>query len=116
MRLISAGILTLASLVCGAANAANLADVYEAAVINDPQLGAAKHNFAARKEVVPQSRAGLLPVASVGAFKTWNEREFPSTSIPTDNFDEKGWQAQVSQPLFDAEAYFTYRGAKDRAE
>jgi outer membrane protein len=113
------------------ASAANLAEVYQAAVVNDPQLGAAKQNYAARKEVVPQARSGLLPLASIGGFSAWNERSFPASvvdtdptsptfgqtfNLPDDNFNEHGWQAQLTQPVFDPEAYFTYRGAKNRVQ
>ncbi len=120
-----------ASAIGVSAHATDLAEVYQAATINDPRLGAATQNLAARQEFVPQSRAALLPNATVGGFSAWNERSFPAAVIdsdpssptfgqatkgPDDNFNDHGWQAQLTQPLFDAEAYFNYRGAKDRVE
>jgi len=112
--------------------AANLTEVYESARVNDPVIGAARQSYAARKEIVPQSRAGLLPLVSVGGYTARNERDFPGAffvdndpdsptfgqtlSVPGDNFNENAWTAQLTQPLFDAEAYFTYRSSKDRAD
>jgi outer membrane protein len=109
---------------------ANLNDVYASALDHDPVLGAAKQNYEARKEVVPQARSALLPNVSAGVYTAWNEREFPGATfvdtdpgsptfgqtldVPKDEYNEHAWQAQLQQPLFDAQSYFTYRGATDR--
>ncbi len=108
--------LFLFAFCAASANATNIDDVYQAALANDPQLGAAKQNYSARKEVVPQTRAGLLPLVTIGGYVAWNDRTFPGSPIPAEEFDEHAWQAQLTQPLFDAEAYFNYRGAQHRSD
>ena len=56
------------------ANAGDLAEIYDLAVNNDPQLGAARASYLATAEVIPQARAGLLPVISLGATTSDNKR------------------------------------------
>ena len=60
------------------AYAVNVADVYQAAVENDPVLGAAKQDYAAREEIVPQTRAGLLPSINLNASTAYNRLEYPN--------------------------------------
>jgi outer membrane protein len=113
------------------AMAANMADVYDAAVVNDPVIGAAQQDYAARKELVPQTRAGLLPSINVNGQGTKNRLDFPggqitdtnpasptfgqTFSISGQNYDVNSWQAQLVQPLIDLQAYFAYRGAQARS-
>uniref|UniRef100_UPI0013C2AB0B TolC family protein n=1 Tax=Pseudomonas viridiflava TaxID=33069 RepID=UPI0013C2AB0B len=67
--------LAVASASSGAAWAAeaplsaktDLVSVYQEAVNNNADLAAARADYEARKEVVPQARAGLLPNISGGA-------------------------------------------------
>ena len=108
--------------------AANVADVYQAAVENDPILGAAKQDYAARSEVVPQTRAGLLPSVSLKASTAYDRLEYPNgqfldtnptspsfgqiRGVPTQDFNQHSWQAQLVQPIVDVAAYYTYKSAK----
>ena len=119
-----------AALAVSAVNAlaANVSDVYQAAVENDPVLGAAKQDYAARSEIVPQTRAGLLPNISLNAGTSYDRLEYPDgqfidtnpvsptfgqvRGIPSQNFNQHSWQAQLVQPIVDFAAYFTYKGAK----
>jgi outer membrane protein len=112
-----------ACLFVASANAANLVDVYEAALQNDPVLGSAKDTYYARKELVPQARSYLLPYASAGAYTAWNEREYPGAkvvdpttgqtfSVPHDDYNEHAWQAGLTQPLFHADSYYNYKSAQ----
>jgi outer membrane protein len=110
------------------ASAANLADVYQAAVDNDPVLGAAQQDYAARGEIVPQSRAGLLPNVNLNASTSYNRLEYPKgvlvdtnpasptfgqlRGIPGDDFNAHTWQAQLVQPLIDVQAYYTYKSSQ----
>ncbi|HEY6600080.1 MAG TPA: TolC family protein, partial [Pseudomonadales bacterium] len=107
---------------------ANVADVYQAAVENDPVLGAAKQEYAARKEIVPQTRAALLPNLNANATGARNRLEFPGAnlldtdptsptfgqqvSVPGREYNQHSWQAQVIQPVFDVAAYYNYQSAK----
>ena len=108
--------------------AVNVADVYQAAVENDPVLGAAKQEYAARGEVVPQTRAGLLPSINLNASTAYNRTEYPNgefidtdPSSPTfgqlrgingQDYNTNSWQAQLVQPIIDVAAYYTYRSAQ----
>ncbi len=114
------------------ASSADLADVYGAAVNNDPLIGAAKEDYAARKEIVPQTRAGLLPNVNAIGSNSENRLEFPgsritdtnpasptfgqSFGVPGEDYDTKTWQAQLVQPLIDVPAYYNYRSAQARAK
>ena len=60
------------------ANAANLVDAYQDAKENDPVLGGAIAQYEARKELVPQTRASLLPNITAGGTSSWNQRDFPA--------------------------------------
>lgn len=94
-----------------AVQAASLADVYEAARTNDPVLGAAEAQLAATRELAPQSRSLLLPSVGVQGNTSWNEREFLTTGAEQD-FNEHGWGAQFSQPLFNLERWYNYSSAR----
>jgi outer membrane protein len=109
-----------------AAFSTNLAEVYQAAAENDPVLGAAKEVYAARKEIVPQTRAGLLPNVNVFGVASNNRLEYPGAevtdlttgqrvNVPGDSYNQHSWQAQLVQPILDMPAYFNYRGAQARS-
>ena len=122
--------LVVGALTAYAAGAygANVADVYQAAVVNDPVLGAAKQEYAARKEIVPQTRAALLPNVNANATGARNRLEFPGgdvldtdptsptfgqrVSVPGQEYNQHSWQAQVIQPVIDVTAYYNYQSAK----
>jgi outer membrane protein len=122
----------LATLAPIAGFGADLSQAYIDSVDNDPVLGAAREGYDASREVVPQSRSQLLPNVFVAAQGSENKRDQPgSRTVDTDpgspsfgelvpvgstNFREHGWQAQLIQPLFDAEAWFTYKGSLARRE
>ncbi len=116
-------------LICAScAFAANVTDVYQAAVENDPVLGAAAQDYAARSEIVPQARAGLLPSVTLTASTSYNRLEYPDgvivdtnpsspsfgqlRGIPGDEYNQHAWQAQLVQPLIDVAAYYTYASSK----
>ena len=100
----------------------SLLEVYETAKENDPVLGAAASGYEARQEAVPQARAFLLPNIAASGTSAWNERRFPGsvidtgtgvpTEVPDDDFNNHGWQAEVRQPVFDAESWFDFTSAK----
>ena len=122
--------VTAAVLIGLATNAfaVNVADVYQAAIENDPVLGAAEQEYAARGEVVPQTRAGLLPSINLNGSTAYNRLEYPNgqfvdtesrepdfgqlRGIPGQEFNTHGWQAQLVQPIVDVAAFYTYRSAQ----
>ncbi|MBV1877552.1 MAG: TolC family outer membrane protein [Pseudomonadales bacterium] len=120
-RLLRQGLCLIGSLlILGQfAQAANLAEIYDLAVINDPQLGAAKATYRAVKESTPQARAGLLPKLTIQGRTTDTRRTVFDVENEgrifdfTDKYNENGWQAILSQPLFQLDAWFLFRQAKN---
>ncbi|MCZ6457782.1 MAG: hypothetical protein O6766_00330, partial [Gammaproteobacteria bacterium] len=74
--------------------ATNLEDVYVASRGHDPVLGAAKADYAATQQIVPQARSQLLPNVAFGAQTNWNDREFVNSGIEQE-FNDNSWQAQL---------------------
>ncbi len=90
--------------------------------------GLHKQEYAAREEVVPQTRAGLLPSINLNGSTAYNRLEYPNGRfIDTDpasptfgqlrgidgqDYNTHGWQAQLVQPLLDVAAYYTYKSAQ----
>ena len=123
--LIGAGLTCLALAL--PAGAADLAEVYESAVANDPVLGAAKAGYAATEQLVPQARAALLPNLGASANTSWTERGFPQNftdedpsspnfgsvfKIPDQEFNDHGWRAQLSQSVLDLPSWYSYTASK----
>lgn len=95
------------------AQAGTLEEIYNLAVQNDPQLGAAEAVFLSRNEVVTQSRAGLLPNVSIGANTTAFDRWLPGTGTPTDSFNDHAWQAVLTQPVFRLDSWYRFQQSKN---
>jgi len=113
--------LAVASASSGAAWAAeaplsaktDLVSVYQEAVNNNADLAAARADYEARKEVVPQARAGLLPNISGGANMS-NSRTKVETSAGDPSLSRSGtvYQATLSQPIFRADRWFQLQAAE----
>ncbi len=86
----------------GTSLAGDLADIYQQALKNDPQLKSAEANYRAGSEDLPQARAGLLPQASLTA---------DTRKIDTDTaeYNNHGYTVSLTQPVFDASAWFTFK-------
>ena len=105
-------------------HATSLLEVYEASYDNDPVLGAARAGYQASRQAVPQARSALLPSLNAGATTSKTEREFPGAvitdptsvffgqSVPDQEFNDHGWNAQLRQPILDMNAWFSLSGAK----
>ncbi|RMT65977.1 hypothetical protein ALP29_04598 [Pseudomonas syringae pv. avii] len=100
----NAGYVFLASFSAGAnavaeSDRADLLSVYRQAVINDAKLSAARHEYQALREAVPQARAGLLPTLSAGGSveSVRLQRDEPSL---TRTRSQSVFQANLNQPLF----------------
>ena len=114
------------------AYAIDVADAYRDALENDPVLGAAEAGYQARKELIPQARANLLPKMSFSASTSWNERSFPvpprldfNPDSPTfgtiapvadQNYNERQWAARLEQPIVNLSRWFDWRSAKASVE
>ncbi|RJG13209.1 channel protein TolC [Pseudomonas cavernicola] len=89
----------------------DLVSVYQEAVNNNADLAAARADYQARKEVVPQARAGLLPNLSAGADMS-NTRTKLDQPSNTANRSGTVYQATLSQPIFRADRWFQLQAAE----
>src|SRR5438552_2389840 len=85
-------------------SAEDLMQIYREAQRNDPAIAAARANWEATQERVPQTRAGLLPNVSLSASANVN---YFGTDLNTDprttvnrNFSLGGLTVSASQPLY----------------
>ncbi len=100
------------ALTASQVNAGALLNLYQQAMDADPQLKAAEATFQADSEVSTQTRSALLPQADLSA---------NTTRTDTRDFDGNGhgYTLSLSQPLFDASAWFSFRRGQileDQAE
>ncbi|MDA7084934.1 TolC family outer membrane protein [Pseudomonas sp. SA3-5] len=95
----------------------NLVTVYQEAANNNADLAAARADYQARREVVPQARSGLLPNLSAGANMS-DTRTDVDTSNGSQSISRSGtvYQASLSQPLFRADRWFQLQAAEDSSE
>ncbi|QKE61975.1 TolC family outer membrane protein [Aquipseudomonas campi] len=90
-----------------------LVTVYNEAVKNNADLAAARANYGAISEVVPQARAGLLPNLSAGADMTNTDTQVDRSIGDLDSSRSgTSYRASLSQPLFRADRWFQYQAAK----
>lgn len=96
--------MALAAFLAGPAAAEDLMQIYREAQQNDPSLAAARANWAATQERVPQARAALLP--NVGFSGTANAND-GRTNIRTDprtvsasSYGNAALTISASQPLY----------------
>lgn len=94
-----------------ASSKTDLVTVYQEAAANNADLAAARADYEARSEVVPQARAGLLPNLSAGANLSDTRTQIDS---PANTVSRSGtvYQANLSQPLFRADRWFQLQAAE----
>ena len=93
----------------------DLVAVYNEAADNNADLAAARADYLARREVVPQARAGLLPNLSAGADMSDSRTEIDSPAL-TRSRSGVVYQANLSQPLFRADRWFQLQAAEAVSE
>ena len=86
-----------------------LVDIYQMALENDPRLKAAQATFNADKEIETQNKAALLPDVSLSANTTRIDSE-------TRDYTNTGYTVSLSQPIFDASSWFTFKQGKVLSE
>ncbi|MDP2245926.1 TolC family outer membrane protein [Pseudomonas sp.] len=93
----------------------DLVTVYQEAADNNADLAAARADYQARREVVPQARSGLLPNLSAGANLSDSRTQIDS---PANTVSRSGtvYQANLSQPLFRADRWFQLQAAEASSE
>lgn len=105
-RLLLPTLVSSALTVSGLASAGPLADLYQLALENDPQLRQAEAEFMAGQEAPIQGRAALLPRASLNA----------STSDTSGGDHTTGYSVSLEQPVFDAASYYNFKRTELMAE
>ena len=93
------------------ASQTGLVSVYHEAVDNNADLAAARADYAARKEVVPQARAGLLPNLSGGAESSSVRTSIDQPSRTTTR-SAVVYQATLAQPIFRIDRWFQLKAAE----
>lgn len=88
----------------------DLLTVYQEALANSADLAAAEADALARQEVLPQTRALLLPNIGVGAGVAREEIDVDGAG--SDSYTTDYYQASLTQPLFRADRWFNYQAAK----
>jgi outer membrane protein len=102
----------------GSARAEDLIQVYRDALVSDPTLAAARANWLATQENVPQARAGLLPSVLLSGLA--NEQDYNQTlhTDPQTKFSQRfpsaGYTVSASQPLYRAQNLIGYDQAKQQ--
>ena len=93
------------------ASKTDLVSVYNEAVLNNADLAAARADYAARKEIVPQARAGLLPNLSGGADMSSVRTAIDQPSLTTTR-SAVVYQATLAQPVFRIDRWFQLKAAE----
>jgi outer membrane protein len=89
---------------------ADLMTVYQEALLQSADLAAAQADSLARQEALPQARSLLLPNIAVGAGIA--RERFEVEGRGSDTYNTNYYQANLTQPLFQAERWFNYQAAK----
>jgi outer membrane protein len=101
---IIASVLALALVASVPARAEDLLQIYREAQRNDPSLAAARANWEATQERVPQARAGLLPNVNLSASANANYFGANADTDPRVRIDRTfgagGLTVSASQPLY----------------
>ena len=115
-------------LLCAASlniSAHTLLEIYDMARQHDPEFKSQTLAILAAKEVLPQSRAALLPTLSVSGntrkVYTSNEDVFlgnvlnsagvpvPVTGDASNDYNAYGYSAELDQPIFDPQKWYRYK-------
>jgi len=91
------------------AQAAALADIYQQALQNDPQLKSSRASTLADQQAAPIAKANLLPQLDLKASAS-------DVNSDTSDFDSQGYTLSLSQPLFDASSWYGFKQGEELSE
>lgn len=91
----------------------DLIDTYEKALSYDSGIAAAQASFEAQRAAVDVSQSALLP--QVGAFGEANHTDIDG-EIQNDSYKSTSYGVQLTQPLFQADAWFRYDASQFQTE
>lgn len=103
LKVIFQGSLLLTGLLAPAlVRADNLLSLYHAALSQDPVYLAARHTLQAAEQKLPQARADLLPVVSLGADLSHQHGRATFNDAPDEDrrVRSNNWSLRLTQPLF----------------
>ena len=104
--------------IAGLAKGEDLLQIYREAQQNDPTIAAAKANWQASQEAVPQARAGLLPNAQASGAASENQYDATIKTDPKTNISSHYAQytaiVSASQPLYRQQNWIAYDQAKQQ--
>ena len=100
-------------LAANAANAGDLASVYQLAVQNDPNLAAAQATRDARLEQQPIARSLLLPNLSISGEANRSSQDFKGT-VGSSDFGTQAAALQLVQPLYRRDRLIRLDQAEDQ--
>ncbi len=94
--------------------ATDLVTIYEQAVQYDSGIAASKAAYQAEQEGTYQARATLLPIITANASAGHSDQEFDNNSATAvdDSFKSTEYGVSLTQPLFRADAWFSYQSSK----
>ncbi|CAM4338790.1 Channel protein TolC [Bordetella tumbae] len=106
--------LALSTSWCLPANAAqDLLQTWQSALANDPVYGAARAQYRASIEQLPQARAGLLPAINAEIGLTYQDtRTTRDLSRRVQDNTRAPWELVLTQPLYDWSSWQRYEQAK----
>jgi outer membrane protein len=119
MKIIKTGIVIIGLLAASAQAcwAADLMDVFNDALINDPTYQEATENYLAAREAIPQSISYLLPLINATGQIIQNRRDTQAMLNPiyppgVFSFRIDTYNLNLTQPIFNYEAWVQVRQAK----
>ncbi len=93
--------------------AADLIDVYQQALENDPTFKAAWSTFMSQSEQLPQARSTLLPQIGVSAFATINKINVSSGPFQiAEGYNSQQWKLTAAQDIFNYKAWSEVQQAR----
>jgi len=97
----------------------DLAQIFELAANNDPEIRQARANYNASHTTIDQGRSFLLPRVTVGG-STSRDTAGPAVETPfgqphsfQNGFNTKGYNLSINQALLNFEAWYAFKAAKN---
>jgi outer membrane protein len=110
--------LVVLALPFSTARADNLAQIFELAAANDPEIRQARANFNAAHTAIAQGRSFLLPSITVNGTTSRDTAgpaqatAFGSAHSFANGFNTKGYNLSLTQALVNFEAWYAFQSAK----
>ncbi len=107
------------------ASAEDLIDIYNLAKQRDPVIAEARAQLEAQRTQTGQARGGLLPQLGLTANTRWNHVDSDLNGTPpaelepfvgnggSSEYNTNGYALQLTQPLFDVQAFANFQQSKD---